>query len=367
MKKFLIVFVVLASVLSLAAIKIGVVLPMTGGIAAFGRMVWEGVEIAHELFPDVNGETIELTVFDNRSDKIEAANAVRRAIEVGKVNAILGEVASSYSLSGGAVAEEKKTPMVTPSSTNPLVTSGKKYVSRVCFIDPFQGWAAAILAHENLGVRNVAIFMDVEQDYAVGLANFFMQTFQELGGHVFFEYYKSGDQDFTAQISDAMLTGAEALFIPGYYQEIALIAIQARQLGFFGPLITGDGADAPETISIGGDAVNGLYFTTHYHPDSPAVTENAKLFLTKYKEKFNKTPAALSALGFDAYMVIRDAILRAGNTDREAIAQAIRTTSNFPGATGIINIDKEGNAVKSVAIVKIEDGQFKYDTTINPQ
>ncbi|AKI97707.1 ABC transporter substrate-binding protein [Kosmotoga pacifica] len=367
MKKVLVLFILLLSVLSLATVKIGVVLPMTGGIAAFGRMVWEGVEIAHELFPEVNGEPIELTIFDNRSDKIEAANAVRRAIEVGNVNAILGEVASSYSLSGGAVAEEKKTPMVSPASTNPLVTSGKEYVSRVCFIDPFQGWAAAVLAHDKLGIRNVAIFMDVEQDYAVGLANYFMETFQGLGGHVFFEYYKSGDQDFTAQISDAMMTGAEAFFIPGYYQEIALIAIQARQLGFFGPLITGDGADAPETITIGREAVNGLYFTTHYHSDSPVFTENAKLFLEKYREKYGKNPAALSALGFDAYLVIRDAIARAGSLDRDAIAQAIRRTKNFAGATGIINIDENGNAIKSVAIVKIEDEQFKYDTTINPQ
>lgn len=366
-RRLVVVLLILSmGIISLGAIKIGVVLPMTGGIAAFGRMVWEGVEIARELFPTALGQEIELVLLDNRSDKVEAANAVRRAIEHEKVLAILGEIASSHTLAGGAVAEEKRTPMVSPSSTNPLVTSGKKYVSRVCFIDPFQGWAAAKLAFENLDARNVAIFMDVEQDYAVGLANFFKKTFLELGGTVFFEYYKTGDQDFSAQVYDALMRGADAFFIPGYYQEIALIAIQARQLGFYGPLVTGDGADAPETISIGGDAVNGLYFTTHYHPDSPAVTENAKLFLEKFREKYGKEPAALSALGFDAYMVIRDAIIRAGSLDKDAIAEEIRKTKNFPGATGIINIDSNGDAVKSVAIVKIEDGKFKYETTINP-
>ncbi|MDK2954234.1 MAG: branched-chain amino acid transport system substrate-binding protein, partial [Kosmotoga sp.] len=143
MRRLVVVLLILSmGIISLGAIKIGVVLPMTGGIAAFGRMVWEGVEIARELFPTALGQEIELVLLDNRSDKVEAANAVRRAIEHEKVLAILGEIASSHTLAGGAVAEEKRTPMVSPSSTNPLVTSGKKYVSRVCFIDPFQGWAA---------------------------------------------------------------------------------------------------------------------------------------------------------------------------------------------------------------------------------
>lgn len=365
-KLVLIVLVVILSISTFASIKVGAILPMTGGVAAFGQMIWQGVALAQELFPQVLGQDIEIVLLDNNSDKVQAVNTARRAIEQEQVVAIIGQVISSNTIAGGAVAEENGVAMVSPSSTNPLVTQNRKYVSRVCFSDPFQGVAAALLAFNNMGASNVAVFVDVEQDYAVGFANFFRDTARELGGNVFYEYYKSGDQDFTAQVSDAMSKNADAFFIPGYYQEIALIAIQARQLGFYDPIISGDGAAVPETIEIGGEAVNGLYFTTHYDPGSPAVTENAKLFVQAYTEKFGEAPGTFTALGFDTYLVIRDAIERAGSTDREAIAQAVRQTKDFPAVTGIITINENGDAIKSVAIVKIEDGKFVYDTTINP-
>ena len=365
-KLFVILLVVFLSLSALASIKVGAILPMTGGVAAFGQMIWQGVELANELFPEVLGEKIEIVLLDNNSDKVQAVNTARRAIEQEGVVAIIGQVISSNTIAGGTVAEENGVAMVSPSSTNPLVTQDKKYVSRVCFSDPFQGVAAAMLAFNNMGAENVAVFVDVEQDYAVGFANYFKETANELGGSVFYEYYKSGDQDFTAQVSDAISKGAGAFFIPGYYQEIALIAIQARQLGFYEPIIAGDGAAVPETIEIGGDAVNGLYFTTHYDAGSPAITENAKLFVEAYTAKYGEAPGTFTALGFDTYLVVRDAIERAGSTDREAIAKAVRQTKDFPAVTGIITIDENGDAIKSVAIVKIENGKFVYDTTINP-
>ena len=365
-KLVLIVLVVFLSVSAFSTIKVGAILPMTGGVAAFGQMIWQGVKLANELFPQVLGQDIEIVLLDNNSDKVQAVNTTRRAIEQDKVVAIIGQVISSNTIAGGAVAEENGVAMVSPSSTNPLVTQDRKYVSRVCFSDPFQGVAAALLAFNNMGAKNVAVFVDVEQDYAVGFANFFKDTAIELGGTVFYEYYKSGDQDFTAQISDALSKNADAFFIPGYYQEIALIAIQARQLGFYDPIIAGDGAAVPETIEIGGAAVNGLYFTTHYDSGSPAITDNAKLFVEAYTQKYGEAPGTFTALGFDTYLVIRDAIERAGSTDREAIAKAVRQTKDFPAVTGIITINESGDAIKSVAIVKIENGKFVYDTTINP-
>lgn len=365
-KLVLIVLVVFLSISAFSTIKVGAILPMTGGVAAFGQMIWQGVKLANELFPQVLGQDIEIVLLDNNSDKVQAVNSTRRAIEQDKVVAIIGQVISSNTIAGGAVAEENGVAMVSPSSTNPLVTQDRKYVSRVCFSDPFQGVAAALLAFNNMGAKNVAVFVDVEQDYAVGFANFFKDTAIELGGTVFYEYYKSGDQDFTAQISDALSKNADAFFIPGYYQEIALIAIQARQLGFYDPIIAGDGAAVPETIEIGGAAVNGLYFTTHYDSGSPAITDNAKLFVEAYTQKYGEAPGTFTALGFDTYLVIRDAIERAGSTDREAIAKAVRQTKDFPAVTGIITINESGDAIKSVAIVKIENGKFVYDTTINP-
>lgn len=365
MKKFLLALILVLSLVLFANIKIGVVLPMTGGIAAFGEMSWQGIELAHEMYPEVLGEKIDLVLVDNRSEKTEAANAVSRVIDKEKVVAIIGEVASAHSLAGGAVAERKHIPMLTSSSTNPLVTNRKKYVSRVCFIDPYQGAAAAIFAFKNLNAKKAAVFIDVEQDYSVGLANFFKKKFQELGGNYFIEFFKTGDQEFSAQLTDAINKNPDVLYITGYYPEISLFARQARMLGFNGPILAGDGAEAPELIKIGGDAVEGLYYTTHFHPKG-AATEMTKVFVEKFKEKYGEEPGAMHALGFDAYLVLRKAIEMAGKADPKAIAKAIREVKNFPGATGMITINKNGDAEKSVVIDMVKNGEFTYVTTINP-
>ncbi len=366
MRKFFLAFIiVMVALLGFATIKIGVVLPMTGGIAAFGQMSWEGVKIAHEFKPTVLGQPVELVLLDNRSDKVEAANAVSRAIDYEKVVAILGEVASSHSLAGGAVAESKGIPMVSSASTNPLVTQGKKYVNRVCFTDPYQGAAMAEFAYKQLGVRTVAVFTDIEQDYSVGLSAFFRAMFKKLGGKTFNEFYRTGDQDFTAQLTDVLNKKPDAIYITGYYPEIALMSRQARDLGYDGYILAGDGADAPETVKIGGKAVEGLYFTTHFHVRS-AVTELGKKFVERYREVYGKDPSALAALGFDAYMVIVNAIERAKSTDPDKIAAEIRNTKNYEGATGVITIDKNGNALKSVVIDTIKNGKFEYVTSLVP-
>lgn len=365
MKKLLLIMVLVLSLSLFASIKVGVVLPMTGGIAAFGDMTWKGIELAHEIYPEVLGEKIELVLVDNRSEKTEAANAVSRVIDKEKVVAILGEVASAHSLAGGAVAESKHIPMLTSSSTNPLVTNRKKYVSRVCFIDPYQGAAAALFAFNNLNARKAAVFIDVEQDYSVGLANFFKKKFQELGGEYFIELFKTGDQEFSAQITDALNKNPDVLYIAGYYPEISLFARQARMLGYNGDILAGDGAEAPELIKIGGDAVEGLYYTTHFHPKG-AATNMTKVFVEKYKEKFGEEPGALHALGFDAYLVLRKAIEMAGKAEPEAIAKSLRQVKNFEGATGVITINKDGDAEKSVVIDMVKNGEFTYVTTVNP-
>ena len=347
-------------------VKIAAVFSMTGGASAYGRMAYQGVQVAMELFPEILGLTVNIVVMDTKSDKVEAANGVRRAIENEQVLAILGNIISGNSLAGGAVAEELKTPMVSPTSTSPIVTQGKQYVNRVCFSDDFQGQAAAKLLY-NLGDRTVAVFVDVEQDYAVSLANYFKKTFESLGGTIFYEYYKSGDQDFSAQVLDAMSKNVDALYMPGYYTEIALICSQAYDNGFYGNLATGDGAYADETVEIGGEAVEGLYLTAGYHADSPAFNENAEMFLKAFAEKYpGEQPSMFAGLGFDAYLVLRDAVERAGELDREKVSKALRETKNFPGSTGFITITSEGNAEKSVVIVKIENGQYVYDSVINP-
>ena len=368
MKKSLVLFLTIAVLLfamSMADIKIGVYFPMTGGIAAFGQMSWQGLQLAHDERPTVLGEKVDLILVDNKGDKVESANAVSRLIDQEHVCAIIGAVASSDSLSGGAVAEKKHIPMITSASTNPLVTLGKKWIFRSCFIDPFQGQVAAKFAYETLHSKNVAIFMDIAQDYCVGLASYFEKTFKKYSGTTTFrEYYNTGDQDFSAQIVDAISRNPDLIYIPGYYSEIALISRQLQQMGYTGVKMAGDGAEAPELIKIGGETVNGLYLTTHFNAKGAATPETTK-YVAAYAKKYNKTPDSLGALAYDAYGMLVDAIKRAGSADPQKIRDALSATTNYVGATGYITI-KDGNAVKSAVIDQVKDGNFTYVTVVNP-
>lgn len=369
MNKLLVVIFVVGLFVSMTmadgVIKIGVALPMTGNISSFGQMVWQGIELANQMFPTVLGQKVELILGDTRSDKTEAANVVSRLISLNNVVGILGEVASSNTMAGAPIAEKYNVPLLSPASTNPLVTQGKTYVSRVCFIDPFQGHVAAVFAIKYLKAKTAAVFTDVAQDYSVGLSNFFIKDFTAAGGVVYKEYYQSGDQDFSAQLTDALSHNPDVIYISGYYPEIALMAKQARQLGYTGPFLAGDGAEAPELIKIGGSAVNGLYYTSHFNAEHPA-TKMGQEFVAKYEEIYHALPSALAALGFDDYLVMLNAIERAGSANPVKINEAIRTTKNFEGATGYITIDSDGNAVKSAVINEVVNGQFTYVTTINP-
>lgn len=350
-------------------IKIGVYEPMTGAMAAGGQMTWEGIALAQEMQPTVLGRQIKLILVDNKSDKVESANAVARLVEQEKVVEIIGSYGSSNSIAGGDVAEKAGIPMVTDSATNPLVTQGKKYVFRACFIDPFQGEVMAKYVFNNLKLKKVAILKDVAQDYSVGLANYFKKTFTALTGDpksiVAEVAYQTGDQDFTAQLTQVISAKAEALFVPGYFGDAALIAKQLRQLGSNIPILGGDALDAPELMSIGGKAVEGLTISSFYSAEAPA-NEVAKNFVAAYKKKYGKEPNANAALGFDTYNMVVDAIRRAGSTNPKAIRDALATTKGFVGVTGTITIDENGNATKDAVILRVQNGVFRYVTTIHP-
>ncbi|MEW6106138.1 MAG: ABC transporter substrate-binding protein [Bacillota bacterium] len=350
-------------------IRIGVYEPMTGAMAAGGQMTWEGIALAHEMQPTVLGRPVKLILVDNKSDKVESANAVARLVEQEKVVAIIGSYGSSNSIAGGDVAEKAGIPMVTDSATNPLVTQGKKFVFRACFIDPFQGEVMAKYVFHNLKLKKVAILKDVAQDYSVGLANYFKKTFTKLTGDpksvVAEVAYQTGDQDFTAQLTQVISSKAEALFVPGYFGDAALIAKQLRQLGSKIPILGGDALDAPELMSIGGKAVEGVTISSFYSAEAPA-NEVAKKFVAAYKSKYGKTPNANAALGFDTYNMVLDAIRRAGSTDPKAIRDALATTKGFIAVTGSITIDENGDATKDAVILRVENGVFRYVTTIHP-
>ncbi|AEA33110.1 ABC transporter substrate-binding protein [Hippea maritima] len=351
-------------------IKVGVVWPMTGLIAAFGQSAWKGLKLAESLQPKTkDGCVIHPILLDNKGDKVETANAVSKLITDNHVVAIIGAIASSNTLAGAPIAEKNKIPMLTSSATNPLVTKDKKYISRVCFIDPFQGTVGAKYAYNNLHAKTAVVMIEKDQDYSVGLAHSFMKAFKKLGGKILgVEFFQSTDQDYSAQIADIKSKNPDIIYMPSYYQEISLFARQARQYGLKQTIMAGDGAEADALIKIGGKAVEGVTFTTHYDPHA-AATPLSKKFLKLFKEKYKEDPDAMAALGADAYFVLVNAIDNAGGCKAtpDKINYQIRHTKKFEGVTGVITIDpKAGNAIKSAVIRKVEGGKFVYVTTVNP-
>ncbi|TMA35063.1 MAG: ABC transporter substrate-binding protein, partial [Deltaproteobacteria bacterium] len=270
-----------------------------------------------------------------------------------------GEIASSRSLAAAPEAQRAHVPMISPGATNPKVTEVGDYIFRACFIDPFQGTVMARFAREQLNAKKVAILFDFKQDYSVGLADFFRKTFKELGGEIVAdERYTSGDIEFRAQLTTIRAAQPEAIFVPGYYTELGLIAKQARELGIDVPLLGGDGWDSEKTLEIGGKAVEGYYFSTHYaaDSDSPKVQD----FVKRYKEKYNQTPDAMAALGYDTAGILADALNRAGDTNGPKLRDAIASTRDYDGVTGKITIDPSRNARKDAVVLKIEGGKFKF-------
>lgn len=351
-------------------IKIGVFEPMTGPSAAGGEMTVEGIELAWELKPEVLGREVQIIVVDNKSDKVEAANAVSRLIERDQVVAIIGSYGSSLSMAAGDIVNKAKIPTVGCSPTNPLVTLNNDYYFRVCFIDPFQGTVMANYAVNVLGAKTAAVIQDVTQDYSVGLSKYFIDAFRKLTGNpnsiVEISAYNTGDQDFTAQLTNVKNKNPDVIFAPGNYGESALLIRQARDLGIDVPFLGGDTWEAPEFLSIGGEAVEGAVFSTHFTAEAP-VTAESGYFLDAYRQKYGKEANAFAALGYDAYMVILDVIEKVGSADPQAIRDGLAEVKGFVGATGVISLDENGDAVKSAVINKVENGRFVYLTTVEPE
>ncbi len=342
---------------------------LTGSIASFGQSTHKGITLAIEEINasgGVLGKKIRLVTEDDQGKPEEALTAVTKLISKDRVSALLGEFASSNSLAAAPMAQSSGIPMVSHGSTNPKVTQVGDYIFRVCFIDPFQGQVMAKFAHNSLKLGHVAILRDVKSDYSVGLADYFTQNFVAAGGAIAGdESYSAGDKDFNAQLTSLIAKKPEALFIPGYYTEVGLIARQARRLGFTGALLGGDGWDSEKLWEIGGDALNNGYFSNHYSVDNPAPEIRA--FVEKFKaHNQGEAPDALAALGYDATRVLVDAIRRAGSDKPSAIRDALAQTKDFPGITGNITLNAQRDAVKSAVVLEVKDGKFLYKETVAP-
>ncbi len=365
-----------AALLALAAagprnddvIKVGHFASLTGSEATFGVSTDNGIKLAVKEINEaggINGKKIEVITFDTKSNSNEAGNCVTRLITAEKVVAVLGEVASSRSLAGGPVCQQYKVPMISPSSTNPQVTRKGNFIFRVCFIDPFQGYAVAKFAKDR-GYNKVAILYDQAQAYSKGLRDEFKKHFEKLGGSIVTDQaYTGGDQDFSVQLNTIRTAGPDAVFVPGYYTEVGNIALQARKLGLNVPLLGGDGWDSEQLAKIGGEAIEGCFYSNHYAPDQP--TAEVKNFVEKYKAAYGgQVPDGLAALGYDSALVLADAMKRAKSLKGDDLREAIAATQNFKAVTGSISIDKNRDAKKAAVIVEMKGGKPVYTATIEP-
>src|SRR6266850_246882 len=367
MKRILLSSIIVAGLLNTFAcgpggggdkVKVGVFMSMTGDTANFGISSTNGIKMAADeanAAGGINGKQIELDVQDDRSDPSEAATIVTKFVTQDGVNAILGEVASSRSIAAAPIAQNAKIPMLTPSSTNPEVTRKGDYIFRSCFIDPVQGAAIAQFAARTLNAKKAAIMVDRKNDYSTGLEKFISATFTKLGGQmVVTQSYQEGDQDFNAQLTSIKGSNPDVIFVPGYYNDVGLIAKQARDKGITVPLLGGDGWDAEQLYKIGGTALNGSFFSNHYSPydTDPAVQK----FVNDYKAKYGSIPDALAATAYDAAKIMFDAIERANSLDGKAIRDALAATKAFPGVTGDVTFNENRDAVKPIVMIEIKPG-----------
>ena len=352
-----------------ASIKVGEIASLTGKEAAFGQSSHKGTLLAVEELNaagGVLGRPIDLVTEDNQSKAGESATAARKLISRDRVTALLGEVASSRSLEIAPIAQSSKIPMISPASTNPKVTAIGNYVFRVCFIDPYQGTVMAKFAKSELHLKKVAVLTSVSSAYSVGLAKYFKERFTADGGDIAIEQkYSEGDKDFRSQLTAIKAASVEGVFVPGYYSEAALIAKQARELGLTVPLFGGDGWEAPQLLEIGGAAMEGNYYSTHYSPEDNAPAVQG--FVKRFKARFGgETSDAMAALGYDSAVFLADGIKRAGVTDPAAVRDALAATKDFAGVTGHTEIDANRNATKAAVIVTIKDGRFKFFQSVAP-
>ena len=348
-------------------IKLGEYGSMTGSLATFGQSTDNAIKMATAEINaqgGVLGKPVEIALEDDSSRAEQVPGAVLKLINDDNVLAILGEVASSNSLAAAPICQSAGVPMLSPTSTNPKVTQVGDYIFRACFIDPFQGSVMAKFARGDLKAQTAAIFTDVKSDYSKGLTEFFKKEFTSSGGKIVSEEsYRAGDTDFRAQLTNIKGKTPDVIYMPGYYTEVANIAVQARSLGLDKPLLGGDGWDSPKLFDIGQKAVDNSYITNHYSPENrdPKVVK----FVTDYRAKYKETPDALAAVAYDAANIMFDAIKRAGTLDRAKLRDALAATKNFNGVTGTISMDADRNAQKPIVVLKVADGKQEFVKEIN--
>lgn len=352
-----------------ATIKIGGLGPLTGPLAIYGVTATNGSKLA---FEEINknggilGKQVEFVLFDEKGDSTEAVTAYNRLVDEGVV-ALVGDITSKPSLAVAEIAAQDNMPMITPTGTQFNITEAGPNVFRVCFTDPYQGVILANLAKNNLKANTVAIMVNNSSDYSDGVAEAFIKEAERLGLKIVAkEGYAEGDKDFRAQLTKVAATNPDVLLVPDYYEQVALITTQAREVGVKSTFIGPDGWDgvAKALDSSAYGAVENSYFTNHYSVED--INEKVQNFLKAYREKYKDEPSAFSALSYDAAYLMKDAIEKAGSTDKDAIVKAMKE-SDFAGVTGHLRFDEKNNPVKAVTVLKVVNGNYTFDSVIQPE
>jgi branched-chain amino acid transport system substrate-binding protein len=350
-------------------IQVGFFGALTGPTATFAQSGRNGVTLAVEELNGaggvLGGKRIELLVEDDRGEASEAASVVSKLITRDHVVALIGEQASSRTIAAAPIAQSYGVPMISPTSTNVDVTKKGDYIFRACFTDSYQGGVLASFARRDLEAKSAAILVDARSDYSVGLAQAFRESFEREGGKIAGELkYTEGDSDFRAQLTVIRALAPDVLLVPGYYTDAGLIARQARALGMTAVLLGADGWDSPKLAEIGGEAIEGAYFSNHYSVDDPSPA--VRTFAAAYRRRFGADPDSIAALSYDATKLLADAIKRAGSTEGKRIRDALADTKGFAGVSGTIDMDADRNPIKPAVILKVERGRFRFVTSVAP-
>jgi len=352
-------------------IRIGVFEPLSGRDKEHGELELRGIKLANELFPTVLGKQVELVYADNKSDMDMAAAAAKELVEK-KVAVVLGSYGSTLSLVGGEYFTEARIPAIAITATNPLVTSSSDYYFRACFVESFQGVALAKYVVEQMGASTAAIFRDAEDDYAAAVSQTFSDKMVQLTADenaiVSVAEYTSAQEDFKTQLQQAKDSGAPAVLLAGKNKDAIRIMGQAKEAGIHLTFLGTDKWESQDFIDEGGTDIDGAVLSTYFDP-AASITENTEVFLKAYREKYGEDaePPKEAALGFDAYLLALNAISSAETSvDGAAIRDKLAVTKNFPGASGNITFDENGDPIKSVSIQTIINGKFYHIYTVEP-
>ncbi|MDR2247764.1 MAG: ABC transporter substrate-binding protein [Treponema sp.] len=351
-------------------VGIGAVFPLSGSVAFYGTESRDGALLAIDEINAAGGllgRQLSLIPEDDEGNAEKSVNAFTKLTTRDKVSFVLGSSTSGATQAMTALAQQNKIILISPSATNVAITRAGDYIFRACFIDPFQGVVGADFAYDTLGSRRAAILYDAGADYNSGLADSFRQQFKAVGGQVVAdEAYQSGDVDFNAQVTRIKAANPDVVYLPNYYNDVALQAKQLRAQGITCALIGGDGWDS--LIDNAGDEVLNGYWSSGFAADT--TDPKGQTFVKAFAAKFNRTASQFSALGYDTMMLVADGIKAAGSFDTAAVKDAMAKISG-PYVTGNIRFDANRDPIKGATILEIvkKDGKLAnvYKTTVNPK